>query len=402
MVWHFHLSHAARYAARANNTAVACGGVNGVSYWRKVSHMAEKMRAIVKPDAGPGLVLTEVDVPKIGRHDALVKTQIVSICGTDLHIYKWNLWARERIHPPITVGHEFCGHVVEVGSDVTEVAVGDYVSADSHIVCHQCYQCRTGRSHICRNTQIMGVDRDGCWADYVALPANGLWINSPDLLPEIASWQDNFGNAVHTAFATDLTGRQVLITGCGPVGLMTIAVARAAGARTIFATDISPYRLELARRMGVDHAYNVAESDVVAEILRETEGEGVDVLLELSGAASAIDQGFASLRYGGEAALLGLSPSPVPFDLNNHVIFKGATVYGIVGRKLWGTWYRMRGLLSSGAVDLSPIVTHRFALEDFQEALELMQAGKTGKVIMTIDAPEVPRQAEDPSEGTGA
>ncbi len=352
--------------------------------------MAEKMRAIVKPNAGPGLVLMEVDVPPVGPRDALVKIKATSICGTDLHIYKWDPWARSRIRPPIIVGHEFCGTVVEVGPEVTEVQVGDYVSGDSHVVCHHCYQCRTGREHVCQNTQIVGVDRDGCWGDYVVLPASGLWINPPDLIPEIASMQDNFGNAVHTALSTNMTNRYVLVTGCGPVGLMAIAVAKAAGARAVFATDISPYRLELARRMGATHVYNVAEVDVVIEIMRETEGNGVDVLLEMSGAAAAIDQGFEALAYGGEAALLGLTPSPIPFNLNDHVIFKGATIHGVVGRKLWETWYQMRALLSSGAVDLRPVVTHRFSLEQYEDALRVMQTGQSGKIVMFPDPADVP------------
>ena len=355
--------------------------------------MPEKMRAIVKPEAGPGLVMAEVDIPPVGRHDALVKIKAASICGTDLHIYKWDPWARGRIHPPIIVGHEFCGTVVQVGEDVSEVAVGDYVSGDSHVVCHHCLQCRTGREHICQNTQIVGVDRDGCWAEYIVLPATGLWINPPGLAPEIASLQDNFGNAVHTALATCLPNHYVLVTGCGPVGLMAVAVAKAAGARKVFATDISPYRLALARRMGADYAYNVAEVNVVAEIRRETEGNGADVLLEMSGAASAIDQGFNALAYGGEAALLGLAAAPIPFDINNHIVFKGATVHGIVGRKLWETWYQMRALLNSGAVDLMPLVTHRFMLDDFEEALRVMGSGQSGKVVMFLDPTDVPRDA---------
>jgi len=344
--------------------------------------MEGKMRAVIKPDAGPGLVMAEVDIPQIGRGDALIQVKATSICGTDLHIYKWDPWARERIRPPLIVGHELCGFVVEVGPDVTEVKPGDYVSAESHIICNRCSQCRTGQGHICQNTQIIGVDRDGCWAEYIAMPAGNLWLNPPDMPFEVASLQENFGNAVHTACATDLIARKVLVTGCGPVGLMTIAVARAAGARTIFATDISPYRLRLARRMGADHAYNVAQIDVVQDIRAKTDGEGVDVLLETSGASSAIDQGFAVLKDGGEAALLGLTPAPIGFDWNNHLVFKGATVYGIVGRELWATWYRMRGLLRSGAVDLRPLITHRFALDDFEEAMKVMQSGQSGKVVM--------------------
>ena len=208
-----------------------------------------------------------------------------SICGTDLHIYKWDEWARKRLRPPLVVGHEFCGHVVAVGRDVTEVKEGDFVSAESHITCGQCAQCRTGNGHICQNTRIIGVDRDGCWAEYIAMPAYNLWLNPPDMSPEIACMLENFGNAVHTAFATDLTAKKVLITGCGPVGLMTVAVAKAAGAAAIYATDITPYRLRLARQMGATHALNVAEVDVVDTIRHDTDGEGVDVLLEMSGAS---------------------------------------------------------------------------------------------------------------------
>lgn len=347
--------------------------------------MAKTMKAVLKPEQAPGMALGEVPIPEIGPHDALIKVKATSICGTDLHIYKWDEWARKRIRPPLVVGHEFCGHVVAVGRDVSEVKEGDFVSAESHIICGRCPQCRTGNGHICQNTRIIGVDRDGCWAEYIAMPAYNLWPNPPDTPPEVASMLENFGNAVHTAFATDLTAKKVLITGCGPVGLMTVAVARAAGARSIYATDISPYRLRLARQMGATHALNVAEVDVVRYILDDTEGEGVDVLLEMSGAQSAIDQGFRALRDGGEAALLGLAPGTIGFDLNNHIIFKGATVYGIVGRRLWDTWYRMRGLLNSGAVDLHPLVTHRFRLEQWEEAIQTMSSGASGKVVMMVE-----------------
>jgi threonine 3-dehydrogenase len=326
--------------------------------------------------------MTFVPIPTIGRRDALIKVKACSICGTDLHILNWDPWARSRIIPPIIVGHEFCGEVVEVGPDVTEVKVGDYVSAESHIVCGTCVLCRTGKGHVCQNTKIIGVDRDGCWAEYIAMPTGNLWLNPTDMPPEIASIQENFGNAVHTAFAADLAAKKVLVTGCGPVGLMAIAVAKAAGASAIYATDIAPYRLRLAEKMGATLALNVAEGDVV-KIIREHSGnEGVDVLLEMSGAAQAIDQGFRLLKFGGEAALLGLTPAPIPFDVNNHVVFKGAKVYGISGRELWGTWYRMRGLLNSGMVDLRPLITHRFALTDYEEALRIMRSGQSGKVVM--------------------
>lgn len=346
--------------------------------------MSKTMKAIIKPEQAPGLAMAEVPAPKIGPHEALIKVRATSICGTDLHIYKWDEWARKRIRPPLVVGHEFCGHVAAVGRDVTEVKEGDFVSAESHITCGHCAQCRTGNGHICQNTQIIGVDRDGCWAEYIAMPAYNLWRNPPDMAPEIASLLENFGNAVHTAFATDLTARKVLITGCGPVGLMTVAVAKAAGASAIYATDISPYRLRLAAQLGATHVLNVGEVDVVDAIRQSTGGDGVDVLLEMSGAQPAIDQGFRALRDGGAAALLGLAPGTIGFDINNAIIFKGATVYGIVGRKLWDTWYRTRGLLDAGSVDLWPLVTHRFTLDQWEEAIQVMNSGASGKVVMFV------------------
>lgn len=350
-----------------------------------MSPVPETMRAIIKPDRSPGLKMVELPVPRPGPREALIKVAATSICGTDLHIFKWDPWAQSRIRPPVIVGHEFCGHVVEVGEVVAEVRVGDFVSAESHIICHTCAPCRTGRGHLCQNTQIIGVDRDGCWADYIVMPAENLWRNPPDMSLEVASLQENFGNAVHTAFATDITARRVLVTGCGPVGLMAILVARAAGARAIYATDISNYRLQLARTMGADLALNVSEVDAYRMIMAATDGEGVDVLMEMSGAPQAVDLGFRLLRFGGEAAMLGLAPAAIPFDLNNHVVLKGATVYGIVGRELWATWYRMRGLLAGGTIDLRRIITHRFALDDYEKALRVMQSGQSGKVVMFPD-----------------
>jgi len=347
-----------------------------------MSPVPQTMRAIIKPDRSPGLKMVELPVPRPGPREALIKVAATSICGTDLHIFKWDPWAQSRIRPPVIVGHEFCGHVVEVGEVVDEVRVGDFVSAESHIICHTCAPCRTGRGHLCQNTQIIGVDRDGCWADYIVMPAENLWRNPPDMSLEVASLQENFGNAVHTAFATDVTARRVLVTGCGPVGLMAILVARAAGARAIYATDISNYRLQLARTMGADLALNVSEVDAYQLIMAATDGEGVDVLMEMSGAPQAVDLGFRLLRFGGEAAMLGLAPAAIPFDLNNHVVLKGATVYGIVGRELWATWYRMRGLLAGDTIDLRRVITHRFALADYEKALRVMQSGQSGKVVM--------------------
>jgi len=339
------------------------------------------MKAVIKPAPGPGLELVELPVPEIGPGEVLVRVRAASICGTDLHIYRWDEWAQNRIKPPLVVGHEITGEVAAVAPDVTSVRVGEPVSLESHVVCNECLYCRTGREHICENTKIIGVDRDGGFAEYIAIPAQNVWPNAPDLPLRIAVLEENFGNAVHTAMAQDLSAKYVLVTGCGPVGIMAIAVAKAAGARKVFATDISDYRLAMAKQAGADETFNVGEVDVVAAIMEATCDEGVDVLLEMSGAPSAINEGFCVLKYGGEAALLGLTPGPFTFDLNQHIVFKGAIVRGIVGRRLWDTWYKTRGLLESGAVDLSALVTHEFELEDFDEAYHVFMSGESGKIM---------------------
>jgi threonine 3-dehydrogenase len=347
--------------------------------------MPNQMTAVIKPGPVPGLEITRRPVPKIGPDDVLVRVKAASICGTDLHIYRWDAWSQRRLRPPLIVGHEFCGEVVARGKNVTTVSVGDFISAESHVVDNTCFYCRTGQGHICQNTRIIGVDRDGAFAEFIAIPAQNAWVNPPDMPLEIAVLQENFGNAVHTAFAADLSAKKVLVTGCGPVGVMTIAVARARGARSIFATDIYPYRLRLAKKMGADATINPKKDDVVKTIFGLTDGEGVDVLLEMSGAPSAIAQGFQVLKYGGEAALLGLAPGPITFDINEAIVFKGAKVYGIVGRRLWETWYRTRGLLRSGDVDLRPLVTHRFKLSEYEQAFETMAGGNSGKVVLFPD-----------------
>lgn len=344
----------------------------------------DRMKAVIKPGPGPGLEMVELPVPEIKPGEVLVRVRAASICGTDLHIYRWDEWAQGRIKPPLIVGHEVTGEVAARAPDVTSVAVGDPVSLESHVVCNECFYCRTGREHICERTQIIGVDRDGGFAEYIAIPAQNAWRNAPDLPLRIAVLEENFGNAVHTAMAQDVSAKYVLVTGCGPVGIMAIAVAKAAGARKVFATDVSDYRLAMAASAGADLTLNVGEVDVVAALLDATCHEGVDVLLEMSGAPSAIDQGFAVLKAGGEAALLGLTPGPFTFDLNQHVVFKGAVVRGIVGRRLWDTWYQTRGLLESGAVDLSELVTHEFALEDFNEAYRVFMSGESGKIMFHL------------------
>ncbi len=345
------------------------------------------MQALMKTEAGPGFELRALPLPELGARDVLVKVRAASICGTDLHLYRWDEWAAGRLKPPLVIGHEFCGDVVATGREVTEVALGDFVSAESHVICGLCDLCRTGRGHLCRQTRILGVDRDGCFADYVALPASNAWVEPPDMPVEIAALQENFGNAVHTAFAVDLRAKKVLVTGCGPVGLMTVAVAKAAGARAVFATDVSDYRLGLARAMGADRTANAGRRDWAERVRHASEGKGVDVLLEMSGAEPAINAGFELLKPGGEAALLGLPRRAFAFDFSDLLIFKGIKVHGIVGRRLWENWFQARGLLRSGAVDLQPLVTHRFALEDFESAFTLMESGNCGKIVFEFEPP---------------
>ncbi|MHB8587036.1 MAG: L-threonine 3-dehydrogenase [Thermoplasmatota archaeon] len=338
------------------------------------------MKAARKASPMPGFDIVQVPVPKVGPGEALVRVRATSICGTDLHIYKWDPWAQGRVKPPIIQGHELCGDVVEVGSGVTDVNIGDFVSAESHVVCGRCDMCRTGRGHICRSTKILGVDRDGSFAEYVSVPAQNLWLESRDLSPKIAVLMENFGNAVHAAFKTDVRARKVLVTGCGPAGCMAVAVLKAIGARAVYASDVSQYRADLAKRMGADRVI-VPPRENLAQILeQETQGEGVDVLLEMSGAPSAITDGLRLLKPGCEAVLFGLPSAPVSFDLSNLVIFKGVTVHGVVGRVLWENWYQARGLLRSGAVDLSPIVTHSFGLDDAHKGFEIMASGQSGKI----------------------
>ncbi len=344
--------------------------------------MTQKMKAVVKASREPGLKLQELPIPAIGSRDILVKVKAASICGTDLHIYHWDPWAEERLNPPFVVGHEFSGEVVKIGADVTQVSIGDMISAESHVICGVCDMCRTGRGHLCRNTKILGLDRDGAFAEYISIPEANAWVDPWDMPAEIAALQENFGNAVHTAFTTDIRSKKVLVTGCGPVGIMTIAVAKAIGARAVYATDISSYRLDLAKKMGADATFNAKEVKIVEAIRAQTDGEGVDVLLEMSGSASALHEGFELLKPGGEAALLGLPGRPVEFDFDNLLIFKGIRVYGVIGRKIWETWYQARGLIRSKVVDLSPVITHRFPLAQYEKAFELMISGKCGKVVL--------------------
>jgi threonine 3-dehydrogenase len=341
------------------------------------------MWAIRKPRPEPGLVLEEVPTPRIRDDDVLVRVEAASLCGTDLHIFHWDEWARHRIRPPLTLGHEFAGTVVEVGRGVRHTGVGDYVSAESHVTCGMCFACRTGRAHMCERTEILGVDRDGAFAEYVAVPESVIWQNDrAKLAPEIATLQEPFGNAVFATGLHDLAGRTVAILGCGPVGLFSIAIARASGAGRVLASDRIPFRLELARTMGVTDVVDVdAVDDVPGWFLDRNEGEHLDVVLEMSGAPSAIDLAFRIARNGGKVVLFGIPSRPVEIDVAESLIFKNLSVTAVSGRRIFETWYKTRWLLEHGVVDLRPLITHRCALADFDGALADLDAGLACKVI---------------------
>ena len=340
----------------------------------------ERMRGIAKTEPKEGLTLVERPVPVPEPDEVLVRVTAASICGTDLHIFNWDAWSQARINPPVILGHEFAGEVVKLGQDVSDIELGTPVSAEGHILNPGARNVEQGLEHLATDMEVIGIDRDGAFAEYVRVPRRNLWINPPDLDPELASLQDPLGNAVHTVHAQSVVGKRVLVTGAGLIGLMTIPVARAAGASAIYVTDLNPKRLEMALQMGADLALD-ARHDPVGKIMEVTQGAGVDVLLEMSGAAPAIAQGFKALKPGGEAAILGLPGRPIEIDWADHVVIKGATVRGIYGRKIWDTWHRMRALLGTGAVDLRPLITHRFPLEGFEEAFELMREGESGKIV---------------------
>jgi threonine 3-dehydrogenase len=309
------------------------------------------------------------------------------VCGTDLHIHHWDAWSAHRIRPPLTLGHEFAGTVVETGAAVRHVAPGDYVSAESHITCGACFHCRTGHAHMCERTQILGVDRDGAFAGYVAVPESVIWQNDRDRLPpEIATLQEPFGNAVFATSQEDLAGKSVAVLGCGPVGLFTIAIARASGAGRILASDRTPYRLELAARMNVDDAVNVDETDDVAAWFHErNEGDGADVVFEMSGSAVAIGDAFRIVRNGGRVILFGIPARPVEIDVAESMIFKNLTVSAINGRQIWATWFKTRWLLEHGVVDLRPLVTHEHRLSDFEQAFGELDGGLACKIVLRPD-----------------
>ncbi len=344
--------------------------------------MTGEMTAVLKPAPAPGLEITRVPIPGLGPRDVLVKVRAASICGTDLHIVAWDKWAQGRIRPPLVFGHEFCGEVVKVGAAVTQTELGAYVSVEGHLADGTCYQCRTGNGHICENVQIVGVDRPGCFAEYVAVPETNVYPMDQDVPIEVAAIQDPFGNAVHTTLSGEVAGLSVAIVGAGPIGCCAVAVARAAGARQVFITDIRPYRLALATRMGADRVLDSTREDAVAAIKAGTGGHGADVVLEMSGHPDGVRQAFKMLRAGGRISLLGIPSQPVTLDLAEDIIFKGASVLGINGRRMWQTWYQGQALLRSKKVDLLPLITHKLPLAEIEQGLELLRAGEAAKIIL--------------------
>jgi threonine 3-dehydrogenase len=344
----------------------------------------ETMCAIRKTERAAGLVLDEVPVPTPREDEVLVHVEAASICGTDLHISHWDSWSRSRIDPPVTLGHEFAGTVVDAGAGVRHVRLGDYVSSESHITCGACFHCRTGHAHMCEQTQILGVDRDGAFAEYVAIPESVVWHNDRRKLPpEIAALQEPFGNAVFATGHEDLAGKSVAVLGCGPIGLFAIGIARASGAGRVLASDRTPFRLGLAERIGAHEALDVRYvDDVAAWFTEKNEGEHLDVVFEMSGAPDAIGDAFRIVRNGGRVILFGIPAAPVEIDISQTMIFKNLTVSAVNGREIWGTWYRTRWLLEHGVVDLRPLITHELALAEFEHALALLEAGEACKIIV--------------------
>ncbi|WP_028470413.1 L-threonine 3-dehydrogenase [Neptunomonas japonica] len=342
------------------------------------------MKALAKLYPQEGIWLHETEKPTVGHNDLLIKIRKTAICGTDVHIYNWDEWSQKTIPVPMTVGHEYVGTVVEIGCEVEGFSIGDRVSGEGHITCGHCRNCRAGRRHLCRNTQGVGVNRPGAFAEYLALPAINAFKIPDNISDDLAAIFDPFGNALHTALSFDLVGEDVLITGAGPIGIMAAAVAKHVGARHVVLTDVNHYRLSLAKQLGVVHTVNVAEQALEAKMAELQMTEGFDVGLEMSGAPAAFRNMLDVMNHGGKVAMLGIPSSDMAIDWTK-VIFKGLVLKGIYGREMFETWYKMASIIQSG-LDLTPIITHHFPLKDFQQGFDLMRSGASGKVI--LDWPE--------------
>ncbi|WP_426803762.1 L-threonine 3-dehydrogenase [Maridesulfovibrio sp. 5SRBS1] len=338
------------------------------------------MKALVKSKAEEGIWMEEVPVPECGHNDVLIKVKKTAICGTDIHIYNWDNWAQQTIPVPMVVGHEFVGTIEKLGGEVQGLALGDRVSAEGHVTCGHCRNCRAGKRHLCRNTIGVGVNRPGCFAEYVCVPAANVFKLNDAISDDVASILDPLGNAAHTALSFDLVGEDVLITGAGPIGMMAVAIARHAGARHIVITDLNDYRLELAGSMGATRTVNVSKEkleDVMAELGMT---EGFDVGLEMSGSPIAFNDMLDKMNHGGNIALLGILPDNTAIDWN-QVVFKGLKLKGIYGREMFETWYKMASMLQS-SLDVTPAITHHFKIDDFQKGFDVMRSGQSGKVIL--------------------
>ncbi|MFZ5469917.1 MAG: L-threonine 3-dehydrogenase [Myxococcota bacterium] len=338
------------------------------------------MKALVKAKAEKGIWMQEVPRPTLGPNDVLIKVRKAAICGTDIHIYNWDEWSRKTVPVPLVLGHEFTGEVAELGGAVTGFHQGERVSAEGHLTCGHCRNCRAGKRHLCRNTVGVGIHRPGCFAEYVAIPAVNVFRVPKEIPDEIAAFFDPLGNAVHTALSFDLVGEDVLITGAGPIGCMAAAIARHVGARHVVVTDVNDYRLAIAQKMGASRAINVGKVSIDATMKDLGMTEGFDVGMEMSGSGDAFRSLLATMNHGGRVAILGIPPSEVPIDWN-QVIFKGLVLKGIYGREMFETWYKMTSMLQSG-LDVSPVLTHRFAAADFEKAFDTMRTGHSGKVVL--------------------
>lgn len=341
------------------------------------------MKTLAKIKSEPGIWMADAPLPEVGHNDVLIKIKKTAICGTDMHIYKWDDWAQKTIPVPMTVGHEYVGVVAGMGVEVRGLTIGQRVSGEGHLVCGHCRNCRAGRRHLCRNTFGVGVNRAGAFAEYLVIPAENAFPIPDDISDEIASIFDPFGNATHTALSFDLVGEDVLITGAGPIGIMAVAICRHVGARHIVITDVNPYRLELAKKMGATRAVDVSKQslrDVMNELGMT---EGFDVGLEMSGVPSALRSMLDTMNHGGKIAMLGIPPGETAIDWN-QVIFKGLVIKGIYGREMYETWYKMVAMIQSG-LDISPIITHRFPVDEFAQGFETMASGHSGKVVLSWD-----------------
>ncbi|MDP8955965.1 MAG: L-threonine 3-dehydrogenase [Actinomycetota bacterium] len=348
------------------------------------------MRALRKEREGPGAQLVDLPIPEPGPGEVLLQVHATSICGTDVHIYRWDSWAAKRIKVPMTFGHEVAGRVEAIGPEVHHVAEGSFVSVETHIFCGHCRTCRSGRQHICENLRIVGVDTEGAFAEYVVVPAANTWEVDRRIPPDVACMLEPFGNAVHSAFpsgeGSDLPTSSVAVIGCGPIGLFAIGIARAAGAPQVLAIEPNDFRLGLAKQMGADILIDPNREDPVEAAVHATDGHGVEVVLEMSGVGPAIEQGTRMLASGGRMSLLGLPMKPVSLDVTDHVIFKEARLFGVTGRELFRTWQQASTLIATGLVDVAPVITHRFTLEQHEEAFDVVGSGAAGKVLLLPNA----------------